>query len=117
MRFISAVEIDLYCGECASQRAASQSWPEHRPTSRGEQPDEFGFDVAPEVRCAPMLRERGLRLVALHERELVWVVDALVSVALQGARLGALGSRVPREQLPAGVGGAGARRWHPCSAR
>jgi len=36
-----------------------------------------------------MLREGGLRLVAFHERELVWVVDALVGVELQAARLGA----------------------------
>jgi hypothetical protein len=36
-----------------------------------------------------MLREGGLRLVAFHERELVWVVDALVGVELKAARLGA----------------------------
>jgi hypothetical protein len=68
---------------------ASQSWPEHRPAARGEQRDEFGLDVAPEVRCPPMLREGGWRLVAFHERELVRVVDALVGVELQAARLGA----------------------------
>jgi hypothetical protein len=36
-----------------------------------------------------MLREGGLRPVAFHERELVWVVGALVGVELQAARLGA----------------------------
>jgi hypothetical protein len=30
-----------------------------------------------------MLRERGLRLVVFHERELVWAVDVLVGVELQ----------------------------------
>ena len=36
-----------------------------------------------------MLREGGLRLVAFHERELAWVVDALMGVEPQAARLGA----------------------------
>jgi hypothetical protein len=35
-----------------------------------------------------MLGEGGWRLVAFHERELVWVIDALVGVELQAARLG-----------------------------
>jgi hypothetical protein len=35
-----------------------------------------------------MLRDGGLRLVAFHERELVWGVDALVGVELLPARLG-----------------------------
>ena len=73
----------------ASQSWPEQSWREHRPASRGEQRDQFGLDVAPEVRCPPMLREGGLRLVAFHERELVWAVDALVGVELQAAGLGA----------------------------
>ena len=67
---------------------ASQSWPEHRLASRGEQRDEFDLDVAPEVRCPPMPREGGLRFAAFHERELVRVVDALVGVERQAARLG-----------------------------
>jgi hypothetical protein len=53
---------------------------------RGEQRDEFGPDVSPEVRSPPMLREGGVLLVAFHESELVWVVEALVGLELQAVR-------------------------------